>query len=235
VDYLLFRHARRGRIALNIGGIANVTAIPAGGRPEDVIAFDTGPGNMLLDALAAVATRGREQFDKGGRLAAQGRISETVLKQLLRQAYFHRPPPKTTGREQFGLHYVEKRFVERFGSSPQGISDALATAAAFTAESIAHAIRAFVLPKFSLADVIVSGGGARNRFLMKELAARLARLGPSIRVMPSDSSGMPAGAKEAAAFAVLAYHTVHRKASNLCSATGALHPAILGKVVYGRG
>ena len=235
VDYLLFRHPRRGRIALNIGGIANVTAIPAGGQPEDVIAFDTGPGNMLLDALAALATRGRERFDKGGRLAARGRISEPLLKQLMRQRYFHRPPPKTTGREQFGSRYVERHFVDRFGSSQQGISNALATAAALTAESIAHAIATFVLPKFSVADVIVSGGGARNGFLMRELAARLARRGPSIRVIPSDSSGMPASAKEAVAFAVLAYHTYRRKASNLCSATGARHPAILGKVVYGKG
>ena len=235
VDYLLFRHPRRGRIALNIGGIANITAIPSGGRPEDVIAFDTGPGNMLLDALAALASGGRERFDKGGRLAASGRGSETVLKQLLRQTYFRRPPPKTTGREQFGSRYVDKNFVGKFGTSQQGVRDALATAAAFTAESIAHAVATFVLPKFSVADVIVSGGGTRNRFLMKELRARLARRAPPINVVPSDASGIPASAKEAVAFAVLAYHTYHRKASNLCSATGALHPAILGKVAYGRG
>lgn len=234
VDYLLFRHPRRGRIALNIGGIANITAIPAGGSPEDVIAFDTGPGNMLLDALIARATHDRERFDKGGRLAASGRVSETVLQQLMRQAYLRRPPPKTTGREQFGSHYVEKHFAGRFGSSQQGIRDALATAAAFTAESIAQAIARFVLPNFSVADVIVSGGGTRNRFLMRELAGRLGRKGPSICVAPSDSSGIPTSAKEAVAFAVLAYHTYHRMASNLCAATGALHPAVLGKVVYGR-
>ena len=242
-DYLLFRHPRRGRVVLNIGGIANLTAIPAGGRPEEVIAFDTGPGNMLLDALAALATRGRARFDQGGRLAAQGTISETVVGRLMWQAYFRKQPPKTAGREQFGSRYLQKYFVRRFGSSPQALRDALATATALTAESIAQAIAAFVLPPFSIADCIVSGGGVKNRFLMQELASRLARLTAGqrmgtrqgIRILSSDSAGIPADAKEAVAFAVLAYHTFHGKPSNLCSATGARHPAILGKVAYGKG
>ncbi len=238
VDYLLFRHPRRGRIALNIGGIANLTAIPAGGRAEDVVAFDTGPGNMLLDALAALATQGRAQFDRGGRLAARGRISETVLARRLRQAYFHRPPPKTAGREQFGRSYLSKHFLNHFGSSPQGIRDALATATALTAESIVQAIATLVLPRFPITDCIVSGGGVRNRFLMQELAARLARLeeagSPPIQISVSESAGMPADAKEAVAFAILAYQTFHKEPSNLCSATGARHAAILGKVAYGQ-
>ena len=133
--------------------------------------------------------------------------------------------------------------MRRFGSSPQGLRDALATATALTAESIAQAIAAFVLPKFSIADCIVSGGGVKNRFLMQELASRLARLTAAkglrsrqgIRIVSSDSAGIPADAKEAVAFAVLAYHTFHGKPSNLCSATGARHPAILGKVAYGTG
>jgi anhydro-N-acetylmuramic acid kinase len=241
-DYLLFRHPRLGRVVLNIGGIANLTAIPAGGRPEDVIAFDTGPGNMLLDALAVLATRGHKKFDRGGRLAAQGKISEPLVERLLRQSYFRKPPPKTAGREQFGSAYLQKHFLRRFGSSPRGLRDALATATALTAESIARAVVTFVLPKFPVADCIVSGGGVHNRFLMKQLAARLTRLtagrrlqsGKGIRILLSDSAGIPAEAKEAVAFAVLAYHTFHVKPSNLCSATGARHPAILGKVVYGR-
>ena len=240
VDYLLFRHRRRGRVALNIGGIANLTAIPAGGKAEDVIAFDTGPGNILLDALAALATGGRSPFDRGGRLSARGRISETVLRKLLRQSFFRRSPPKTTGREQYGSTYLKQHFVSRFGVSQQGRRDALATAAALTAESIARAIRAFVVPKFPVMDCIVSGGGTKNRFLMKELTKRLAGIGATeggsvIQVSVSDSAGIPANAKEALAFAVLAYHSFHRKPSNLCSATGAVHPAILGKVAYGKG
>lgn len=242
-DYLLFRHPRRGRVVLNIGGIANLTAIPAGGRPENVIAFDTGPGNMLLDALAGLATRGRGKFDRDGRLAARGTIAEALLARLLRQSYFRKPPPKTAGREQFGSAYLQKHFLRRFGSSAQGLRDALATATALTAESIARAVATFVLPKFPIVDCIVSGGGVSNSSLMNQLAERLARLpagrglqsGQGIRVLPSDSAGIPAEAKEAVAFAVLAYHTFHVKHSNLCSATGARHPAILGKVVYGKG
>lgn len=236
-DYLLFRHPHRGRIVLNIGGIANLTAIPAGGQPDDVIAFDTGPGNMLLDALASIATKGRLAYDRGGKLAVAGRVSEPLLAQLLRQAYFRRPPPKTAGREQFGRGYLEKHFLRRFGSSPQGLRDALATATALTAESIVRAITEFVLPKFSVVDCFVSGGGVKNRFLMTELEQRLARSIAAqgyreIRILPSDLNGIPADAKEAIAFAVLAYHTFHREPSNLWSATGARHPVILGKVVY---
>ena len=237
-DYLLFRHPRRGRIALNIGGIANLTAIPAGGSEQDVIAFDTGPGNMLVDRLAILATRGKAQFDKGGRLASQGRVAEQVVTGLMRQAYFRKPPPKTTGREQYGTAYLEKYFLRRFGTSRQGMCDALATAGALTAESIVHAIPHFILPRFAVADVIVSGGGARNPFLIQEIGTRLLKIGqtvgPAIRLMTSDAAGIPANAKEAVAFAVLAYHTIHRKPSNLGAATGAAHPAILGKVAYGR-
>ena len=238
-DYLLFRHSGRGRIVLNIGGIANLTAIPAGGEADDIIAFDTGPGNMVLDALASIATKGRLEYDRGGKLAAAGSVSEPLLAQLLLQTYFRRSPPKTAGREQFGRGYLEEYFLRTFDPSLQGLRNALATATALTAESIAWAIGKFVLPRFSVADCFVSGGGVKNRFLMKELGQRLERLTVArghgkIRILPSDSSGIPADAKEAVAFAVLAYHTFHRKPSNLPSATGARHPAILGKVVYGK-
>lgn len=239
-DYLLFRHPGRGRVVLNIGGIANLTAIPAGGEPEDVIAFDTGPGNMLLDALASILTMGRLTFDLGGKLAAAGRVSESLLARLLRQAYFRRSPPKTAGREQFGRDYLEQYFLGGFGSSPQELRDALATATALTAESIVWAITEFVLPKFPVADCFVSGGGAKNRFLLAELERRLARRTAAqgyrdIRILLSDLNGIPADAKEAMAFAVLAYHTYHQKPSNVRAATGARHPAILGKVAYGKG
>ncbi len=232
-DYLLFRHREKGRIALNIGGIANLTAIPAGGSPEDTIAFDTGPGNMLLDGLAAIATRGRRSYDAGGRLAARGRTVEKDLQRLLRQRYFHLPPPKTAGREQFGTEYLQQYFLRHYGRSEAALRDALATATALTAESIAAAISDYVLPKFSVQECLVSGGGVKNAFLMEELRRRLILRAP-IGVLPSDAAGVPAGAKEAVAFAVLAYHTIHRRPSNLPSATGARHPTILGKVAYGR-
>jgi anhydro-N-acetylmuramic acid kinase len=232
-DYLLLRHRKKGRIALNIGGIANLTAIPGGGAPEDVIAFDTGPGNMLLDGLAAIATGGRRSYDSGGRLAARGTVSEELLRVLVRQPYFRLPPPKTAGREQFGREYLERYFLRRYGRSEAVLRDALATATALTAESIAAAISDYVLPRFFVQECFVSGGGLRNSFLMKELCRRLA-LRAAIRVLPSDAAGVPAGAKEAVAFAALAYHTIHKRPANLPSATGARQPAILGKVVYAR-
>jgi len=230
-DYLFYRHPRCGRVVLNIGGIANLTAIPAKGGPEKVIAFDTGPGNMLLDRLAVLATKGRQSYDRNGKLAAQGTISQSLLCQLTRQAYYQMPPPKTAGREQFGLKYLNRYFINRLGSSPLALRNALATATALTTESIARAIADFVLPKFSVEECFVSGGGAKNRFLMMELKKRL----PAAMVIrQTDSRGIPGDAKEAIAFAVLAYHTLHRKPSNLGAATGARHPAILGKVVYGK-
>jgi anhydro-N-acetylmuramic acid kinase len=232
-DYLLFRHRTKGRVVLNLGGIANLTAIPPGGGPEDVLAFDTGPANMLLDALAAKASAGRMQYDNRGRLAARGEIREDVLRRLLRQRYFRQVPPKSAGREQFGGEYLSRRLLPFFFGTRRGLADALATAAALTAESIAAAVADFVLPRFAVHECIVSGGGVRNLFLMDQLRARLARRAP-IRVMASDAAGIPSQAKEAMAFAVLAYHTYRRLPANLPAATGAAHPAILGKVSYAR-
>ncbi|MBI3895304.1 MAG: anhydro-N-acetylmuramic acid kinase [Acidobacteria bacterium] len=238
-DYLMYRHPQRGRVVLNIGGIANLTAIPAGGTPEDVIAFDTGPGNMLLDALATRATKGRSAYDPQGRLAEQGKISEPAVRRLLRQKYFHLPPPKTAGREQFGQQYLERYFMHNVGFVRQEISNALATATAFTAETIACAIGDFVLPKFPIEECLVSGGGLKNRFLMAQLNQRIQeqaqkRKNPGIRILSSDSTGIPSDAKEAVAFAVLAYHTYHQQPSNLCAATGARRPVLLGKIAYGK-
>jgi anhydro-N-acetylmuramic acid kinase len=262
-DYLLYRHARWGRVILNIGGIANITAIPAGGSPGDVIAFDTGPGNMLMDALAARATGGRLSYDRNGKLARRGAVSEQSLEGLMKLPYFRQRPPKTTGREEFGEQFLKRYFKKAFAAASgnanngpsQAMPDALATATAFTAESIARAVSDFVLPRFPVAECIVSGGGARNPVLMEELRRRLnakvfnhrgtearrkalvkgkgrqAEL-KEIKIISSDEAGVPSGAKEAVAFAVLAYHTFHRRASNLPAATGAQHPAILGKIAY---
>jgi anhydro-N-acetylmuramic acid kinase len=244
-DYLLYRHPRRGRVVLNIGGIANLTAIPARATPQEVIAFDTGPGNMLLDALASLATKGRLAYDADGKLASKGKISEPLLRRLLRLPYFSQSPPKTTGREQFGRNFLERYFLSELGSSRNGWKDALATATAFTAESIARGIEHFVLPKFSIAECLASGGGVRNVFLMGQLRQRLARPGLNgrparrdfkqnsrISLLFTDSMGMPSDAKEAVAFAVLAYQTIHRQPSNIPSATGARKAAILGKVAF---
>jgi len=220
VDYLLYRHRRLDRVALNIGGIANVTILPAGASPDGVLAFDTGPGNMILDALAARFTGGRQRFDRGGRMAARGRVNRPLLAQLLSDPYFRRRPPKSAGREQYGAEFVKPLLKRQL--APE---DLMATATAFTAASIALGIRRFA---GSPAELIASGGGLQNPQLMAQLAAFL----PGVRIRSSDEFGIGSAAKEAIAFAVLAYESYHRRPGNLPSATGARHPVILGKTAF---
>ena len=221
VDYLLLRDRRRGRVALNIGGIANVTAIPPGGEPEQVIAFDTGPGNMIMDALAQRFSQGKSKFDRGGRLAAGGKVDRELLDRLSRDRYFQQPPPKSTGREMFG-----EPFLDPFLDASRPPADAMATANAFTAETIAGALERFVAPKMRVDEVIASGGGIRN----PELARRLREAIDPARLRTSAELGIDSDAKEAIAFAILAYESFHGRPANLPSATGARHPCVLGKV-----
>jgi len=229
LDYLWFRDERVGRIAQNIGGIANLTAIAAGAGSNRVLAFDTGPGNMVIDALTQRLFK--RAFDDGGRIAATGRMIEPVLKRLLANSFFHAKPPKTAGREEFGRDFVGE-FVRLCGRARK--QDVVATATALTARSIADAIDHFVLrtgkKKGSFQELILSGGGAKNATLVAMLRERLARSGIVVRF--SDELGLPSQAKEAIAFAVLAYETWHRRPSNIPSATGAKRPAILGKISY---
>ncbi len=224
-DWLLLSHPTRPRAAQNIGGIANLTYLPAGGDPAGVLAFDTGPGNMLIDDAAWRASQGRLTCDVDGRLAAQGRIDPGLLESLLADPYLTAPPPKTTGRERFGAQFGAGVWAEadRRGLS---IPDRLATLTAFTAESIARAYRAF-LPVFPQ-EVILSGGGACNPILRAMLAERLA----PARLLTSAEVGIPVEAKEALAFAVLAYETWNQRPGNLPSATGARRPVILGGITY---
>lgn len=229
LDYLLFADAGRGRVLQNIGGIANLTAIPPGSQPGAVRAFDTGPGNMVIDWLSQKLFG--KPFDRNGALAAHGTVIETVLKEAWRNPYFKQRPPKTAGREQFGGAYAAE-FLEECLAQSQSPNDALATATALTAESIAQSYARDVEPRMKsrAVDFIVSGGGARNRTLMKMLAARLEPLGCTLR--NSDAFGLPAEAKEAAAFALLAWRTWHRLPGNVPSATGARRAVILGQVTY---
>jgi anhydro-N-acetylmuramic acid kinase len=225
-DFLLYRDRRVGRIVQNIGGIANLTAIPAGASPNQVVAFDTGPGNMLIDA-ATERLFGRP-YDRDGRIAGSGMVLERVIRDVLRGSFFRRKPPKTAGREEFGREFA-REFIRRCGSVKK--RDVVATATALTVKSIADALRRFVVqPANPYRDFIVSGGGVSNPTLMAMLANELQPLGLTIR--SSDEFGLPSEAKEAAAFALLAFQTWNRRASNLPSATGARRPAILGKISY---
>jgi anhydro-N-acetylmuramic acid kinase len=225
LDALFYRDAHTGRIAQNIGGIANLTAIPPNAPLAKIRAFDTGPGNMVIDALADHLFH--RSYDRDGKLAAAGRVLEPVLKSFLALPFFRQRPPKTAGREEFGREFTA-RFLRRCGRAAK--HDVLATASALTAHSIADSIRRFVTPRRDFTELVVSGGGAHNPTLLAMLANQIAPLGLALRL--SDEFGLPSEAKEAVAFALLAYETWHRRPSNVPSATGARKPAILGKISY---
>lgn len=226
LDYILYCDPAMGRIVQNIGGIANLTAIPAGASPDHVLAFDTGPGNMVIDAVMDQLYG--KPYDPDGYTAATGTVLQPVLKELLQAAFFLRTPPKTAGREEFGREFVGD-FLRRCRRSRK--QDIVATATALTARSIANSLRRFVVKKpGSFKELVVSGGGAKNPTLLSMISAEVAKLG--IRLRLSDELGLPTEAKEAVAFALLAFQTWHRKPSNIPTATGAQRAAILGKISY---
>jgi anhydro-N-acetylmuramic acid kinase len=229
LDYVLFRHPTRGRVLQNLGGIGNLTALPPKAGPLQVVAFDTGPGNMVIDQLMQQLFGKR--FDRGGRIGARGAVIKPVVSARLREPFFVARPPKTAGREQFGTEYAA-RFLEACRKAGGNPEDAIASATALTAQSIALAYSSFLFKTMRKApvDFIASGGGARNLTLMQMLREQLEPLGCTVQA--SDDLGLPAEAKEAAAFALLAYETWHRRPGNIPSATGAARPAILGEITY---
>jgi anhydro-N-acetylmuramic acid kinase len=221
-----FASPRESRGVLNLGGIANVTWLPAGGAPEDVIAFDVGPANALLDAVAKLASGGRERFDRDGARAARGRAAERLLEELLDDDFLRRPPPKSTGRERYGLAEAEALFAraERTGLSAD---DLLATLVAFSAEAVARACRDFLPGRVE--RLIVGGGGARNPAVLAALRARLA----GVALDPMDAHGVPAGAAEAMAFALMGRNARLGLPNHLPRCTGAAGPRVLGELVPG--
>ena len=221
VDYLLFRDRREGRVALNIGGIANITVIPPRAAPEDVIAFDTGPGNMVMDALVRHLTEAKQFYDRNGAIARRGNVHERLLKSMMQDPYLRETPPKSTGRERFG-----QQFVAGLIATGIPLEDLIATATEFTATSIARGIRDAASGEY---DVIASGGGVHNRWLMKRLAAHL----HPMRLRTSADFGIDPDAKEAIAFAVLAFESASGRPANLPSATGARRAVVLGKSTPG--
>ncbi len=227
-DYFLYRHEKFGRVSLNLGGIANVTVIPASSKPQQMFAFDTGPANMLIDALVAHFTRGQHPFDKNATIAQSGRSIPALINDLMRDPYLKLAPPKSTGREYYGHAYLKNVLTlgKKHRAKP---ADLIRAATIFTSLSVVDALNRFVFPKIEIHQLVVSGGGAKNPLLMAQLSAAL---GSGIKILPSSTFGIPADAKEAFAFSLMAYETFHQRPSNLPSATGAHSPAILGKISY---
>ena len=223
-DHVLFAHPALNRAVQNIGGIANVTYLAAGGAAEEIVAFDTGPGNMVMDYLAAKLTDGARRLDRDGAMAAQGKVNGELLSRLMKHDFLRRPPPKSTGREQFGRDFSESLYREADGEGA-GPHDLLATATALTATSIAEAYADFLPGEVD--EVILCGGGARNATLVKMLREKLR----TAEVKTTDEFGIDAQAKEAVCFAILAAATIRAVPNNIPSATGAERSVVLGKIV----
>ncbi|MGC1677572.1 MAG: anhydro-N-acetylmuramic acid kinase [Candidatus Binataceae bacterium] len=223
----LFADARRGRVIQNIGGIGNATYIPERARlgNPDLIAFDTGPGVGLIDALVNQMTGGKMRMDRGGKIAARGHVSDPLLTALLRHRFFRRRPPKSTGREEFGLPYLAE--IRRI-AKPMNVrgDDLLTTVTALTGRSIAESIRRFIAPHGRVDQLIATGGGAHNPTLMKLLAREM----PTLEVTTAARVGVDGDSLEAVAFAILGYQMLRGRQGNIPSVTGARAPAILGKL-----
>ncbi len=226
VHYVLLRDKKRSRLVVNLGGIGNVTYLPAGKGLDAIVAFDTGPGNMVMDGLVQRLTKGKETMDRNGRLAAKGKVAVGLLATLLAYPYLKRTPPKSTGREEFGDVFVEQILAIR-KTHRLKTEDVLATCSLFTAITLGSARRWLSGP---VDEVIVGGGGVRNRTLMSNLSSVFS----PVPVRTFETVGWQSKAFEAVAFAVLAYQTVHGKPANVPSVTGASHPVILGTIVPGR-
>jgi len=218
VDALLLSSPDEDRVAVNIGGIANLTFLPRGGGPEDAIAFDSGPGNMLIDLFVRHRTQGTQAYDAGGELALRGRVDVALLGAFLRDPYFAAPPPKSTGRERFGSQFLRNDAFDALS-----VEDGAATLTALTAASLARAIDDVAPPG---TRVLVSGGGARNRAILRALQERL----DGSRVETTDTMNLSADAKEAVAFAVFGYETLRGRPANLPRVTGASSPTVLGSI-----
>ena len=231
VDFLLFRRADRTVALQNIGGISNVTLIPApitgsyrtDAAGSDVLASDTGPGNMIIDSVMEILTEGKEKYDNAGQFAAQGSVSESLLGEWLQHPFISAPPPKTTGREAFGRQFAEHA-IQQAQNQNVGQADLVATLTAFTAETIYGYYQRFLFSHYSVDEIYISGGGAHNLTLMEHLK----RLFRPIPLLPIDFIGFSSDAKEAIAFAVLANEAIHGNPTNLPQVTGASQPTVLG-------
>lgn len=227
VDYLLLRSDTENRLALNIGGIANITWLPAGCGPEEVRAFDTGPGNMLIDACIRFESHGVQRYDRGGALAQSGHVSQALVDELVDEPWFRRPSPKSTGREEFGEAYASD-VLQRAANLGISGPNLIASVTALTAHTIAAAV-----PR-QCDTIIASGGGVHNRALMKMIEDELEKRSVRAAIERSDAFGMPVDAKEAMVFGVLAHEALYGRSNNLPSATGARHGVVMGVIAPGK-
>lgn len=226
VDYLIITHPTLGRIMQNLGGIGNLTYLPPDATPDSVVAFDTGPGNMVVDGVVSLLTGGRDTMDRDGRLASSGRVHRKLLEHLLDNPYFKKLPPKSTGRELFGIQYSKSLVETAHEMGCETKEDIVATAAELTVQSVLRAYRDFVFPLGPVDEVIVGGGGARNPYFMSRFREEL----HPVRVLTHEDIGIPDQAKEALAFAVLGNEVLSGRTNNLPSATGAGKAVVMGKI-----
>jgi anhydro-N-acetylmuramic acid kinase len=230
VDRLLFSHPTRRRVLQNIGGMGNLTWLPPRGSADPILAFDTGPGNALIDAAVELASEGRDTYDRDGKWAAAGSPDTALLEELLAHPFLHRRPPKSTGREVFGRPFVQKLAERVAPADHQEWATFICTLTELSARSIAEAIERWVMPR-GVDEVIITGGGALNA----ELVTRIRRCLPSVEIHVDRAAlGIDPSAKEALAFAVLAWAHVEGAAGNVPEATGASGPRVLGSYTPGR-
>lgn len=222
-DDLLFRTKLNGRILANIGGIANITVLPPSGSKEQVLAYDTGPGNMLIDAFTTWMTNGKQTFDQGGEIAAKGKVDQKWLEELLDHTYYRLPIPKSTGRELFGMDYAKALWHSKDDLAPE---DKIATITELTVKTIAEECKRFI-DSYRIKEIFISGGGWYNQTLRTRLRENVP---PYIKLGSTDELGIPADAKEAIVFALLGYQCINRRPNNLPSATGARSSVIMGKI-----
>ncbi len=223
-DYVLFSHNRLSRAVQNIGGIANVTFLPRGCKQDDIIAFDTGPGNMVIDSVIQLISGDKKRFDPAGKMAAQGEVDKRLLNEMLRHPFLRRRPPKSTGREEFGIPFANRIYKQ---ATQKGLTDfcLVATVTAFTANSIARAYHQFLPTPPD--EVILCGGGSHNNTLVEMLQSKL----PNAKMLSTDDFGISVDAREAVSFAILAWATINGLTNNVPGATGANRPVVLGKII----
>ncbi|MFD1848615.1 anhydro-N-acetylmuramic acid kinase [Oceanobacillus bengalensis] len=226
-DYMLFREKNYGRVLVNIGGISNITTLPKNCAKTDIYAFDTGPGNMLIDAFVEWVTNGNQTYDRDGKLASKGEVNDAWLKELLEHPHYKLQPPKSTGREMFGKAYATKLWHEAANLKLRD-TDKIATITALTAKSIVNEINRYIEPG-EIKEVLISGGGGFNHTLMNMIKSYLPN---DIDFKKTDEYGMPADAKEAMVFALLGYQCFNKRTNNLPAATGAEKSVIMGKIAW---